>query len=360
MIDDEKRGKFLSELRKNRHLTQKELGDLIHYSDKNISKWERGISFPSNPNVLNEIADIFNISVEELIYGEKLGSYNKEKIRKNFINVYKNNYNRYRKKVNFLVVSILLIIIGFLISIYIIFIRNSIKVYTIAYENNNISMLNSTLLITNKINILNFNKISTKRAVEKIRMYYINEDNKTINIFAGANKDYYIEENNGYSEYYLQNLLNNKVYLEIIYEDNEEEIVNLIFEEKYTNDNIFPRKIDNILEKRTTSLNESLKDKLLDIDFIDYESYLEKQIAEKTTCIYDVESNNFIISIVKDDVIEKISSRVGLDNISYEKLVNGELVQNKELNIKEKKNCDLESCSSIEDFAMYISYLKEI
>ena len=36
MTDDEKRGKFLCELRKRKKLTQQELGELVHYTDKNI------------------------------------------------------------------------------------------------------------------------------------------------------------------------------------------------------------------------------------------------------------------------------------------------------------------------------------
>ncbi len=55
------------------------------------------------------------------------------------------------------------IVIG-MISIYFIFIKNSIKVYTISLNSDNtiISEINSTLLITNKINILSFSKINLK------------------------------------------------------------------------------------------------------------------------------------------------------------------------------------------------------
>ena len=51
-----------------------------------------------------------------------------------------------------------------MISIYFIFIKNSIKVYTISLNSDNtiISEINSTLLITNKINILSFSKINLK------------------------------------------------------------------------------------------------------------------------------------------------------------------------------------------------------
>ena len=39
-------GKNLSELRKRKKYTQQELGEILLYSDKTISKWEKGESLP--------------------------------------------------------------------------------------------------------------------------------------------------------------------------------------------------------------------------------------------------------------------------------------------------------------------------
>lgn len=43
-INNEKFGKFLSEMRKEKSMTQKELADKLFVSDKTVSKWERGVS----------------------------------------------------------------------------------------------------------------------------------------------------------------------------------------------------------------------------------------------------------------------------------------------------------------------------
>lgn len=56
----------ISELRKAIPLTQAELAEKLNYSDKAISKWERGESLP-DVFVLKEIADIFGVTVDYLL-----------------------------------------------------------------------------------------------------------------------------------------------------------------------------------------------------------------------------------------------------------------------------------------------------
>ena len=53
-------------LRKGRGMTQIELAERLNYSDKAISKWERGESVP-DISVLKQIADMFGVTVDYLI-----------------------------------------------------------------------------------------------------------------------------------------------------------------------------------------------------------------------------------------------------------------------------------------------------
>ena len=69
-MDNEKFGKFIKELRKEKNLTQKQLADKINITDKAVSKWERGLSFP-DITMLNILSKELNVSVEELLNGEK-------------------------------------------------------------------------------------------------------------------------------------------------------------------------------------------------------------------------------------------------------------------------------------------------
>ena len=64
-------GKHIAELRKNKGYTQKNLGDILDVSDKTISKWEKGIVAP-DITILNSLSKALDISVEELLIGEKI------------------------------------------------------------------------------------------------------------------------------------------------------------------------------------------------------------------------------------------------------------------------------------------------
>ena len=58
--------KNISELRTDSKMTQLQLADVLNYSDKAVSKWERGESIP-DISVLKNIADLFGVTVDYLI-----------------------------------------------------------------------------------------------------------------------------------------------------------------------------------------------------------------------------------------------------------------------------------------------------
>ena len=61
--------KNIAELRREAQMTQFELAERLNYSDKAVSKWERGESVPDIV-VLKEIADIFSVTVDFLLCEE--------------------------------------------------------------------------------------------------------------------------------------------------------------------------------------------------------------------------------------------------------------------------------------------------
>lgn len=58
--------KNITELRKINNMTQLELAEKLNYSDKAVSKWERGASIP-DISVLVEIADLFSVSLDYIV-----------------------------------------------------------------------------------------------------------------------------------------------------------------------------------------------------------------------------------------------------------------------------------------------------
>ena len=61
----------LQELRKNKGLTQDELAEILYVSRTAVSKWESGRGYP-NIESLKEISKFFEVSIDDLLSGEKL------------------------------------------------------------------------------------------------------------------------------------------------------------------------------------------------------------------------------------------------------------------------------------------------
>lgn len=61
--------KNITELRTARSMTQLDLAEHLHYSDKAVSKWERGESVPEI-STLKAIADLFGVTLDYLVQSE--------------------------------------------------------------------------------------------------------------------------------------------------------------------------------------------------------------------------------------------------------------------------------------------------
>ncbi len=70
--------KNISQLRQAKGMTQIELAEQLNYSDKAVSKWERGESMP-DISVLVEIAGLFDVSLDYLVQEEHLAQKTKKK-----------------------------------------------------------------------------------------------------------------------------------------------------------------------------------------------------------------------------------------------------------------------------------------
>lgn len=68
-------GTIIRELRIKNKLTQLELADKLHVSDKTISKWETGKGYP-DITLLEPIAKVFGVSITEILSGNAINNMN--------------------------------------------------------------------------------------------------------------------------------------------------------------------------------------------------------------------------------------------------------------------------------------------
>jgi len=71
-------GKFIADCRKEKKITQEQLAEKLYITDRAVSKWERGLSLPDADKML-DLCNILDISVNELLNGEKINMKDYEK-----------------------------------------------------------------------------------------------------------------------------------------------------------------------------------------------------------------------------------------------------------------------------------------
>lgn len=124
-MDQEKIGKFISKLRKEKKLTQLELGRKLGVTDKTVYKWEKGITAPGI-SILNDLSRELGITVTELLSGErkeKLDSKDIDRIIPENIDFYnKIDRKKYFKRFS---IALTILIILFFIIIGIAFFNNN-------------------------------------------------------------------------------------------------------------------------------------------------------------------------------------------------------------------------------------------
>ena len=70
-MDQQKIGLFIASLRKEKNLTQAQLGERLGATNKTVSRWERGNYMP-DVSLMRALCDELGISVNELLNGDRL------------------------------------------------------------------------------------------------------------------------------------------------------------------------------------------------------------------------------------------------------------------------------------------------
>ena len=159
-------GKFISECRKEKCLTQKSLAEKLKITDKAVSKWERGLGCP-DVSILEDLSNVLEVSILEILKGRKI---NKEKL-----NSYSDDYiidtinyskhqinNKYKTIILNILTIIIIVIVGFLTILninHILYLKQ-----TVTYDFSSNDYIKNTKSILDKIN-KNIDTIKTSKLI---------------------------------------------------------------------------------------------------------------------------------------------------------------------------------------------------
>lgn len=114
-MDQDKIGKFISKMRKEKKLTQQDLAEKLGISDRTIGNWENGRNMP-DLSLFKPLCEELEITINDLLSGEKVKEKEyQDKLEENIINTIDYTNKRIENKNNF--IGIVLIVFGVLISI---------------------------------------------------------------------------------------------------------------------------------------------------------------------------------------------------------------------------------------------------
>ena len=134
-MDTEKVGKLIKQIRKDNHLTQKDLALKYNITYQAVSKWENGKNIP-DISLLKQICDDFNIDINSLLTGDYTTNENKASLKKDKRNLL--------KKKKFLFLCLFVLLIGVIMAIIILKNRsNDFEFKTISSDCSNFTITGS-------------------------------------------------------------------------------------------------------------------------------------------------------------------------------------------------------------------------
>ena len=107
-MDQIKIGKFISEQRKNKGMTQIEFAEKLGVTNKSVSRWETGRNMP-DVSLFIPICELLEISVNELIIGEKIEKDDTAKADKIIVETIKESHKSINKARFIIYISMVII-----------------------------------------------------------------------------------------------------------------------------------------------------------------------------------------------------------------------------------------------------------
>lgn len=100
-MNQEKIGKFIARLRKEKNMTQQDLADKLGVTDRAVSNWENGRRLPDY-SLLSNLCELLSISINELFAGQKISNEDYKKVAdNNLLYALENSSFTLKEKINF-------------------------------------------------------------------------------------------------------------------------------------------------------------------------------------------------------------------------------------------------------------------
>lgn len=301
-MDINKIGRFIKELRLEKNISQNQLSEEIHVTRQAISNWENGKAIPDS-DILLTLSSLFKVSINEILSGERnISESNLQDITLQLID---ENNDKRRKIKRILLTSTISIISLFLIFLGFYFINNynSIKVYSVNGKSTSFKTYNGIFVTTRNKFYLRLGKIRSRGQnnidrVNKVKLFYLNKDNRKVVILENDKTDILLDEDFGYKEYFYSNNLNtilNNMYLEITYNENEKEIIKLNFKEKFKNNFLFKK-----FEKQKV-----LKDEIKPESILKKDAEMQELLSREKLKVDELMKTRKLLDSKQDEEVEK-------------------------------------------------------
>lgn len=332
---DINKGNYLKELRIKNNLTQKDLGDLVHYSDKNISKWEQGKSFPQDDKTLNDLATALGVTKNDLLNCGKKPIFESKIFKFGILAA--------------IIITIIIVVATLL---------TKTKVYIIRADSKDIYIENGNYIVSHNYVDFSINYIDTNdtNEIESIELYkYVNNKPVLLHRTNSFPIDIYKRKSDKKS---FTDLDRHTTVVKIKYKNNTEVDIKLEFKDAKSNFNNEENKREN--ETNLYSEPASVEEYLSQIGFTaDSNSYVKK-INENIKISYN-SSNLLKLDIETDKFKITYKLYLEIDKMVITK-INTKTWKIKDENLKVSNykifDCDSSRCNKEDDYVGYLIFLK--
>ncbi len=353
---DNKIGNFIKELRTERNWSQEDLAAKLYISRQSVSKWEIGQTTPSM-SIMIKLAEIFELTLPEIINGERATKDNIEAINSETTKEIIKMHNKTKKITRISSILICILVFAFL-GYYFFTSYKAQNIYEVTGRSDNFTINNGLFILTKSKVYFTVQNIETNENVKKLSLYVLDNGERHDIYYNEQTAGIFLEEDNGYNEYFSMNNKNiflENLYIEIQGEDHTENM-KLDLRKIYQNDELLNLNKGDIKNNQNTEtgidndkLINNIKTKFEKEENV-YNLYIDNKSEQLEFMFYENTNALIVNKYIKGyDCIW--SYYLDKDLLTYEKTetTNYETVEEDSANIKDDKDFIKEFISIIND-----------